>query len=115
MRRFLLAALIIPTACSGDRKAGDTGPDDLEELGDLEPGRAVEEGRFATSLICADCHSNSSDASAMRDERDNWIAPFDLWSSSMMANAARDPLWRAAVSAEVAATPSRAAESRRNA
>jgi hypothetical protein len=33
----------------------------------------------------------------------------------MMANAARDPLWRAAVSAEVAATPSRAAESRRNA
>lgn len=41
----------------------------------------------------------------MRDEEGNEIAPFDLWQSSMMANASRDPLWRAVVSAEIAATP----------
>ena len=46
----------------------------------------------------------------MRDEKGNDIAPFDLWQGTMMANAARDPLWRATVSAEVAAIPSRKRE-----
>ncbi len=62
------------------------------------------------STTCAECHSASPDAVAMRDSRGESIAPYDLWRSSMMANASRDPLWRAAVSAEVAATPSRKAE-----
>jgi hypothetical protein len=44
----------------------------------------------------------------MRDSADRPIAPFDLWRSSMMANAVRDPFWRAVVSAEMAATPSKA-------
>lgn len=42
----------------------------------------------------------------MRDQQNRNVSPFDLWSGSMMANSARDPYWRAAVSAEVAATPS---------
>lgn len=74
----------------------------------LSPGLTVENGRFSTSDACAVCHDNASDSSAMRDEDDREIAPFDLWQSSMMANAARDPLWRAVVSAEIAATPSAA-------
>ena len=59
----------------------------------------------ATSPLCATCHSNSSGAGAMRDASQRPIAPFDLWRGSMMANSARDPLWRATVSAEVALRP----------
>lgn len=45
----------------------------------------------------------------MRDSQNRNVAPFDLWSGSMMANSAVDPYWRAAVSAEVAATPAQKA------
>lgn len=71
----------------------------------LDPLRAVNNGRFATSPVCAECHANSPSAQAMRDDADRPIGMFDLWQASMMANAGRDPLWRAAVSAEIAATP----------
>ncbi len=69
-----------------------------------QPADAVH---FAKSSDCALCHSFSDSASAMRDGKNRNVAPFDLWSGSMMANSAVDPYWKAAVSAEVAATPSR--------
>jgi hypothetical protein len=65
----------------------------------------AREDRFMTSRECALCHSNHQAATAMRDSQGAEIAPFNLWQGTMMANAARDPLWRAVVSAEVAATP----------
>ncbi len=68
-----------------------------------QPADAVH---FAKSSDCALCHSFSDSASAMRDGKNRNVAPFDLWSGSMMANSAVDPYWKAAVSAEVAATPS---------
>lgn len=88
--------------------AGSGGSDSLP--GDpsvlaLAPGLSVENGRFSTSDACAVCHDNAPGATAMRDEDEREIAPIELWQSSMMANAARDPLWRAVVSAEIAATP----------
>lgn len=67
--------------------------------------QAVSHDRFVTSTGCALCHSNSTAATAMRDEENRAIGPFNLWQSSMMANAARDPFWRAMVSAESAQTP----------
>lgn len=70
-----------------------------------EPRQVLAES-FASSSRCALCHSNAPQATAMRDKEDRAIAPFDLWQSTMMANSARDPLWRAVVSAEIAATPS---------
>lgn len=76
----------------------------------LAATRAVVDDAFATAPACADCHSNAPGAEAMRDESSRPIAPFDLWRSSMMANSARDPLWRAMMSAEIAATPSRKTE-----
>lgn len=78
------------------------------ELLALAPGFPVENGRFSTSDACAPCHDHAPGATAMRDDLGRGIAPFDLWQSSMMANAARDPLWRAVVSAAIAATPSAA-------
>lgn len=65
--------------------------------------------RFLNSTECALCHSFANSAQAMRDSKDRNVAPFDLWSGSMMANSARDPYWRAVLSAEVVATPSQKA------
>jgi hypothetical protein len=81
---------------------------DLEAL-QLPPGHEVHTGRVATSHHCQDCHSNSPNADAMRDEAGREIAPHDLWRSSMMANSARDPFWHAMVEGEVLSTPSAAA------
>ena len=41
----------------------------------------------------------------MRDSRGEGVAPHDLWSGSMMAQSSRDPYWKAALSAEILATP----------
>jgi hypothetical protein len=65
--------------------------------------------RFLESERCAMCHSASEAAEALRDEAGRSVAPYDLWRGSMMANASRDPLWRAMVSAEQAARPAAAA------
>ncbi|MEZ4319313.1 MAG: multiheme c-type cytochrome [Myxococcota bacterium] len=71
----------------------------------LPATQSVDNGRFATADTCAECHSNSSTSTAMRDASGNEVGPYDLWQASMMANAARDPIWRAVVSVEVAETP----------
>lgn len=65
---------------------------------------------FATSQACAFCHSNAPGAGGLRDAAGRPVAPYDLWSGSMMANASRDPFFRAALAAEQAASPDRAAE-----
>jgi hypothetical protein len=65
---------------------------------------------FLESQACAQCHSEGSRASAMRNKDGKSIAPYDLWQGSMMANSARDPLWRAFVAIETDAIPSRRVE-----
>ena len=65
---------------------------------------------FTTAETCARCHSSAPRATALRDQKQRPIAPSDLWPASMMAHSSVDPLWRAVVAAEVAATPSRQAE-----
>ncbi len=62
--------------------------------------------KFLESAECARCHSSSPNATAMRDQNNQTVAPVDLWKTSMMANSSRDPFWRAVVSAEIFATPS---------
>jgi hypothetical protein len=54
---------------------------------------------FATSGLCAACHSNLVDAEG------NNVSNDDLWRSTMMANSSRDPYWKAAVRAEVMVFP----------
>ncbi len=75
-----------------------------------EEVREVRTERFQGSSTCALCHSNSDAAGAMRDVQGRPVAPFDLWQGTMMANAARDPFFLAAVAAEVAADPERREE-----
>lgn len=90
---------------TGGSGGGSVQPGDPAVLGQ-PPIKTVNNGRFATSPECKQCHSNSPNAQAMRDEKGENIGFFDLWQATMMANSARDPLWRAVVSAEVAGTPS---------
>ncbi|MBU0551500.1 cytochrome c family protein [Myxococcota bacterium] len=75
----------------------------------LRPAAKISSAHFATAQVCADCHSNSLNAQAMRDEDRNPISPFNLWQASMMANASRDPYWRAQVSVETQQTQAAAA------
>ncbi len=61
---------------------------------------------FSGSGNCATCHQpGSPNTGALRDAHGNDVSPVTLWRSTMMGNAARDPFWRAKVSAEVAANP----------
>ena len=54
---------------------------------------------FAGSGVCARCHDN------LIDQNGTDVSPVIMWRSTMMANPATDPLWRAKVSAEVAELP----------
>ena len=54
-----------------------------------------ETADFSGSGICALCHSR------LTDEGDNDVSNDAHWRSTMMANAAKDPLWQAKISAEV--------------
>jgi len=108
--------------CTQDCPHGSTGDDPVDtgpgvtsppdgDAADLwiPPGGAHEGDVFSTAHTCATCHSNDDGADAMRDAEAREIGMQDLWQGTMMANSARDPLWRAAVAAEVAATPDAAA------
>lgn len=97
-RTVLLLPLFLLDPC------GEPDPTSVEALY-VPPLAPVSNGRFATSTECRDCHANFPSAQAMRDEAGRPIAMHDLWSGTMMANASRDPLWRAVVSAEIARTP----------
>jgi len=81
--------------------------DDVIDLPEL---KTVDDGHFATSLVCVECHANHPNAMAMRDDQSRPIAPDDLWQGSMMANSARDPFWWAMVAAETATFPAKKAE-----
>ncbi len=58
---------------------------------------------FAGSGVCEICHLAGNNALITSTGRD--ISPITQWRSTMMANAAKDPLWQAKVSAESIANP----------
>ena len=75
-------------------------------LGPLTQAHAAPSGRadftdthYTGSAQCAQCHDGLSDANG-RD-----VSLRQAWASSMMANAARDPYWRAKVAAELHRNP----------
>ena len=61
---------------------------------------------FSGSGNCQPCHEpGPPNNNALRDASGNDISPVTLWRSTMMGNAAKDPLWQAKVTAEVTAHP----------
>ncbi len=96
----LACSTLLPACGCAAGSAGSAGSREKQETaGSATSGDGPS---FVTASVCAECHSNSSSADAMRDPNGDTVGFFDLWQSSMMANAARDPLWRAVVSAESA-------------
>ncbi|MBC8377445.1 MAG: T9SS type A sorting domain-containing protein [FCB group bacterium] len=61
---------------------------------------------FSGSGACAVCHTQAGpNTAALRDSHGKDVSPTTYWRSTMMANAAIDPLWQAKVQAEIAANP----------
>jgi hypothetical protein len=103
------SVLLNPPSKTGlpDVRGISPGDPTVLQLGEIQP---INYERFVTSAACSMCHSNHESATAMRDTQNRELGPFNLWQGTMMANSARDPLWIAAVSAEVAQTPTRGVE-----
>lgn len=75
----------------------------------LLPTTDASDGHFRTHVVCANCHTNSTSATAMRDSAGREIAPVNLWRATMMANSFRDPYFRAVLAAEKEHHPNHAA------
>ena len=60
---------------------------------------------FLYSFRCKNCHATDSAHYANIDQNGVDINLYDDWQSSMMANSARDPFWRAKVSHEITVNP----------
>jgi len=76
-------------------------------------GGAQPKGRneaFATADGCAQCHSASATATAMRSALGEDVSPHATWQATVMANSFRDPYWRAQVAKECAEDPQRSSE-----
>jgi hypothetical protein len=61
---------------------------------------------FAGSGKCVGCHGYDPEGLSSRDEEGNDVNVSDAWAATMMANAAKDPFWRAKVSHEISVNPS---------
>ncbi|HUX06780.1 MAG TPA: hypothetical protein VMX35_05645 [Acidobacteriota bacterium] len=88
---LLLAAFIAANSLTG---ASSTLPDPSSA-----PLVSFVTDDFAGSGICAVCHS------LLKDTAGNDVSNDSHWRSTMMANSAKDPLWLAKVSSEIARNP----------
>src|SRR5688572_24179153 len=71
----------------------------------------LDSGEYVlTSAHCRGCHGFDSAGVANIDEDGFDVNLFDHWQTSMMAQSARDPFWRAKVSHEILVNPGHAAE-----
>ncbi len=85
-----------------------------QELQALERGAGLSSGSnhyFKGSGLCVGCHGHDPSGFAMTtQEGGEDVNVVDDWRSTMMANAAKDPFWRAKVSHEVLVNPAHQSE-----
>src|SRR5690349_21686694 len=62
----------------------------LADLKGTQPGELQSGGKFLNADGCAQCHGGGYMG-------DSTFLPFDTWAGTMMANAARDPVFLAAL------------------
>ncbi len=77
----------------------------LARLPDLPAPRVVGTPRFLSAAACDRCHLALPGEPALRDAAGRDISPRTAWAASMMALAAREPYYLAALSRELAARP----------
>jgi hypothetical protein len=107
----LLVVLLFAGWSEGTRPV--KGPHSTLELALLRNGRDlpwVVGSYFATSGRCAGCHGHDPAGLAMVDANGNDMNVVDDWRSTMMANSARDPFFRAKMDHEVLMAPGHGAE-----
>lgn len=66
----------------------------------------ADNGYFKASGNCDGCHGYDETFEANVNEAGHDISPITMWRGTMMANSAKDPLWKAKVSHEVDVNPS---------
>lgn len=91
----LIASLVVSAVVGGSGRDARAGIDDL--LG-TEPGELVNGGNFLNADNCSSCHGKGF-------EGDFSVLPFDGWAGTMMGNAARDPVFFAALTVANQDTP----------
>ncbi len=69
-----------------------------------------DNGYFTGSGRCAGCHGIDPIGTANMTQEGVHVSPTEDWRASMMANSAKDPLWRAKVAHETTINPSHAQE-----
>jgi hypothetical protein len=67
--------------------------------GSTTPLTTFETADFSGSGVCGGCHTG------LLDETSSDVSPTNDWRSTMMANAAKDPLWQAKLSSEIDRNP----------
>lgn len=93
--------VIALASCQSEQDSTPTEPTEyIESPEDIElPLVIFSSNDFSGSGNCATCHSNLSDSAG------NDVSMDAHWRSTMMANAAKDPLWQAKVASEVIRNP----------
>lgn len=107
IKRITSLSLILPvlilTACGGGSEptipASDDTVNDSTALPVVVNDATFTSTHFSGSGNCTACHNGLSDAAA------NDVSIESDWSTSMMANATRDPFWRAKVASEIQRNP----------
>ncbi len=65
---------------------------------------------FLAAERCGQCHSRSDQANALTSSTGDDVSPHGTWQATAMANAFRDPYWRAQMAHEVERAPDRKVE-----
>lgn len=110
----LLGTVILFVAWSSDKLPKAHAFHSEEELAAFERGTGLSSGAnhyFKGSGMCSGCHGHDPSGFAMTTQEGGVdVNVVDAWRSTMMANSAKDPFWRAKVSHEVQVNPAHQTE-----
>ena len=102
----IIISILVLSACGGESTVSPTEPViippsttiPVSQISDFDQNThdaTFTSNHFAGSSNCAICHDN------IKDNQGNELSIVKDWSASMMANAAKDPLWKAKVQSEL--------------
>ena len=101
----ILRPILVVGACLGLSLTGIVGCESAPPTTTSAAIAAVASSGFLTSDECARCHSRSLTANALTTASGDDASPFGLWRATPMANAFRDPYWRAQMAREIENAP----------
>lgn len=104
---LILGTLGVARSFEPKAKQSFHSPEEIKNFMALSTDLPIDTNNFfATSGVCAGCHGFDPAGLAMVDSNGHDINIADDWRATMMANSAKDPLWRAKVSHEGLVNPS---------